>query len=296
MLRFASIKWLAAGVILTCGAVQASAADRLFPEDSPRVVYGEKRQAFGTGWYLRGDAGWARDSQGSLSADGTFSATPSVRNLTGLSIGFGYQVNKWFRADVTGEWRSSVTSNRTSAGTFSCPLEVRGLTNPVTGLNVGIYAIQNQCRTLESAVLKRGVFLANGYFDLGTWSGVTPFVGAGVGVAYGRVTGSFDWINTANNGPYSSTLTAPGGFPIIWMDEFGNPAAAHQFGAQSRARSLSQTRFNLAWALMAGFAVEVSPNAKVVFGYRYLNMGKWGNSTKANTAQDFRIGFRYGID
>jgi opacity protein-like surface antigen len=296
MVRIATIKWLAASIFLTCGAVQTLAADKLFPEDSPQVVYGDKRQAFGTGWYLRGDVAWSRDSLTSLSADGTFDMTPIVRNLTSLSVGFGYQISKWFRVDVTGDWRSPLSARRTSAGTFDCPLEVRGLTSIATGLPVGIYAVQNQCRTTESAILKRGVFLANGYFDLGTWSGVTPYVGAGVGLAYGRVTGGFDWIDTANNSSYRGNLVAPGGFPIIWMDQFGNPAPAQQFGEQRRARSLSQTRFNLAWAIMAGFAVDVSPNAKLVFGYRFLNMGKWGNSAKANTAHDFRMGFRYGID
>lgn len=292
----AKTKLLAASILIICGATNALAGGRaLFPEDSPRVVYGEKRQEFGSGWYLRGDAGWSRDSLPSLSADGTLTTGTEARNIGSLSIGFGYKINSWFRLDGTAEWRSSHNSSRTSAA-FACPLEVRGLTNQVTGLNVGIYAIQNQCRAEERASLRRGVFLTNAYFDLGTWAGVTPFVGVGVGMAYGQTTGNYDWIDTANNGPYSATLTAPGGFPIIWMDEFGNPAPAHQFGVQNRRRVLNQTKFNLAWALMAGFAYSVSKHAKIEFGYRYLNMGKWGSSNKANTAQEFRIGFRYQVD
>ena len=275
---------------------QTLAADKLFPEDTPRVTYGDKRQTFGTGLYLRGAATWSRDNVPPLSADGTLGNSRSLNNIAAFSIGFGYQINNWFRTDVTGEWRSRVSSNRVSAATFSCPIEVRGLTDPATSTNIGIYAIQNQCRSTESAVLNRGVFLVNGYFDLGTWADVTPFVGAGVGLAYGRVTGNYNWIDTANNGPYNGNLVAPGGFPIIWMDAFGNLAPAHQFGVQSRARSLSQTKFNFAWALMAGFAYKISPNAKIEFSYRYLNMGKWSTSGKANTAQDVSIGFRYGID
>ena len=296
MLRIATLKHLAAGIILACSVSYAVAADRsLFPEDSPQVVYGDKRQSFGTGWYLRGDAGWSRDSLPPLTADGTFGTALKVHNLASLSIGFGYKLNNWFRTDITGEWRAPVSSNRTSA-TFSCPLEVRGLVNAATGDNIGIYALQNQCRSVESATLKRGVFLANGYVDLGTWSGVTPFVGAGVGLAYGRTNGRYDWIDTANNGSYTANLVAPGGFPIIWLDEFGNPAPTHQFGVQSKARSLNQTKFNFAWAIMAGLAVDVSPKTKLEFSYRYLNMGKWGQAAKNNTAQDFRMGFRYQID
>ena len=36
------------------------------------------------------------------------------------------------------------------------------------------------------------MFLANAYFDLGTWYGVTPFVGGGVGVAVHRARNAFD--------------------------------------------------------------------------------------------------------
>ena len=32
----------------------------------------------------------------------------------------------------------------------------------------------------------------NGYADLGTWSGVTPYVGAGVGFAYNKLSGFTD--------------------------------------------------------------------------------------------------------
>jgi opacity protein-like surface antigen len=296
MVRFSKIGLLAAGLFLACGAANvAKAADKLFPEDAP-VVYGDKRQEFGTGWYLRGDIGWSRDRAPAFSADGTLSGSLKTRNITSISLGYGYKFNNWFRADVTAEYRSPERRTLVSPNTFACPLEVRGLTNADASQNIGILALENQCRSKEVGELKRGTLLFNGYLDLGTWAGVTPYVGAGVGVAYGRTQANYDWIDTANNGPYRANLTAPGGFPIIWLDAFGNPARTYQFGDQSKARKISQTRFNLAWALMAGVAIDVSKNAKMELGYRYMNMGKWGNSKSANTAHDFRVGFRYQID
>ena len=34
--------------------------------------------------------------------------------------------------------------------------------------------------------------MVNGYVDLGTWSGITPYVGAGVGFAYNKLSGFTD--------------------------------------------------------------------------------------------------------
>ena len=82
------------------------------------------------------------------------------------------------------------------------------------------------------------VFLANAYIDLGTWYCLTPFVGAGIGGAYNTLS---DFIDVNPNGGYG----------------FGrNPS-----------------EWNLAWALYAGFAYNVSKNLKVDLTYRYLNYG-----------------------
>lgn len=296
MVRFKKAGLLAASLFLVCGTANfAQGADKLFPEDSP-VVYGEKRVEFGSGWYLRGDVGWSRDKTPVLSADGNLNSVLKNSNLATISVGYGYKFNNWFRADMTLEYRAPQTRNLVSANTFNCPISLAGLTDQVSGLNVGQFAVYNQCRSQEVAKLSRGTFLINGYIDLGTWAGVTPYVGAGVGVAYGRITGKYDWIDTANNGSYAATLTHPAGFPFVWLDEFGNPGPVYQYGDQSKARSISQTRFNFAWALMAGVAIDVSKNAKMDLSYRYMNMGKWGNTKSANTSHDVRIGFRYNID
>lgn len=96
----------------------------------------------------------------------------------------------------------------------------------------------SRCFDQYRANVRSAVVLANGYFDLGTWYNLTPYVGAGVGVSNNRISGLTD---VGNNG----------GFGI---------AAAN-------------SKWSPAYALMAGVAYSVTPNLKLELGYRYLDMG-----------------------
>src|SRR5690606_5907395 len=87
------------------------------------------------------------------------------------------------------------------------------------------------------------LFLANVYADLGTWYGVTPFVGAGIGFA--RV------------GIHS--------FRDAGIDPIG--------GGPTLAFANSDYKWNFAWALHAGVAYEVTKNFTVELAYRYVNLG-----------------------
>ena len=84
------------------------------------------------------------------------------------------------------------------------------------------------------------VVLANGYIDLGTWNCLTPFIGAGVGVAFNQLA---DFVDTG--------FAASGGSGIGT-----NPTETH-----------------LAWALHAGVSYAVTQNFSVELAYRYLNYG-----------------------
>src|SRR5262249_2109107 len=74
-------------------------------------------------------------------------------------VGIGYNVNNWFRVDVTGEYRGKANFH--------------GLDN---AHNSGGYSPDRYTGSKSELT-----FLLNGYVDLGTWSRFTPFVGAGVG-------------------------------------------------------------------------------------------------------------------
>ena len=123
--------------------------------------------------------------------------------------------------------------------------------------------------------------MANAYVDLGTWWCLTPFIGAGVGGAYNRITGVQD------NGINSSGFV---GFGYTLNDN---------------------STWSLAWNMQAGLTYNVSNNLKIDFSWRYLNLGSPQTAIvqcqntpacpsafytlKDMTSQDFRIGFRWMI-
>jgi opacity protein-like surface antigen len=61
----------------------------------------------------------------------------------------------------------------------------------------------------------------------------------------------------------------------------------------------------MAWALMAGVGIRMSPSATLDIGYRYLNAGvintpittqAGSNVKQLNSSQEIRIGVRYMAD
>lgn len=115
--------------------------------------------------------------------------------------------------------------------------------------------------------------LLNAYVDLGGWGGVTPYVGAGLGTA--RL--------AASN--YVST-------PV--------PAAALLGETTLRPNLVNTVKWTLAWAVMAGVSLDLSPQTKLDLGYRYMHMGTLRFADTAGgayrtsvAAHEFRIGLRY---
>jgi opacity protein-like surface antigen len=68
------------------------------------------------------------------------------------------------------------------------------------------------------------------------------------------------------------------------------------------------SRWSLAWSLMAGVGVQISDRATLDFGYRYIDMGKAESGTIDNTggtnpklriddltAHEFKVGLRFAF-
>ena len=133
-----------------------------------------------------------------------------------------------------------------------------------------------RCFDTYHANLRTGVVLGSAYVDVGTRYGITPFVAAGVGVAFHQFTDLQD-----------VSVQPAGGFGF--------------------ADDKNQT--NLAWAVMAGVGYTVNPRLKLELGYRYLNMGTIkGNQIVCQnvpggcpleqqqfkvSSHDFRLGMRW---
>ncbi len=130
--------------------------------------------------------------------------------------------------------------------------------------------------------------LANGYFDLGTWDGFTPYIGAGAGVTWARINQSVNF--TFNGQPCFASCGFTDGSNIVTFADFD--------------RTQAQTIYRFAWALMAGVAIAMTDHAQFDVGYRFLDLGSLtGISPVTGTpvtqrvrANEVRAGVRYMID
>lgn len=239
---------LAASVGAPC---LAAAADLLPPPPPPPPPI-----EVGGGWYLRGDVGASIYTQPKLSTV----AQPDAVNyyntdLAGggfAGVGVGYQFNPWLRADVTGEYRFSAGLRANDRIDAKVPY------TSADGLRQVTYDHTDET---TNGNLSSGVVMANVYADLGTWYGVTPFVGGGVGVAFNHLSGFSD--NSIN---------------LVKYNDFDINSACNavecQQGGASGGSYRAKTQTSLAWALHAGLSYAVTPNLKLELAYRYLNLGQ----------------------
>jgi len=193
-----------------------------------------------SGFYLRGDLGGRWDKLDRAVSASPF-ASPLVGNLdNGVTGGLGVGIKtNWLRTDVTIDYAAPVNYRGTIAASADTTAKIQTTTA-----------------------------LLNGYVDLGTWYRVTPYLGAGVGTAYARVS------------DYASTAAPP----------FSGDTARGQW--------------RLVWAGMAGFAMPISQNMMADVGYRYVDFGdlstgsdKFGAMTfKHVAAHELRVGLRWNFD
>jgi len=230
---------LATGPVLLLGsmfAAQAADLAGLPPLGEPAPVVREYNPS---GWYLRGDIGgsWARTSGIAVGPAVIDDTGRTANSSVNAGVGFGIK-SRWLRADVTVD---HTFASRFSGSVFS--------TDDL------------------SAKVAATSALFNGYVDLGTWYGLTPYIGAGVGAAFARVS------------------------------DFQRPLVPF-------AGASAHTQTNFAYALMGGVAWAVAPNLQLDIGYRYLNIGDvktasdaLGDLTIRNvSAHQVRIGVRWGFD
>lgn len=225
----------------------------------------------GTGWYLRGDIAAVRSPV--LNIDGAVTANNFVNNWS-AGVGFGYRYNSWLRTDLTADYQ---------------PLYSRsGAANVVTYCQVDSAGSSGGCSPYFQSRATSSVFLANAYIDLGTWSGLTPYVGAGLGVDVLYQKAQVQWFQ-GNLVPYAGTT---------WTD----PATGTTYMG-NLDRSYSNTYLKFAYAFMGGFAYDITDHWSVDIGYRYLNLGSISGKdvlgvahTRKLDIQQVRVGFRYLID
>jgi opacity protein-like surface antigen len=241
------LKHVAAASLIVLGGVAAEAANLPPLPEAPSLHPAD----FAGNWYIRGDVGiasystgrWTQPATGLSPGDQLLSAgfiSKSIQGPALIGAGFGYQLNQWLRADVTAEYRTAVG--------------LRGVFQETTFNPFAPLALLRQNEypgTLQSSVV-----LANAYADLGTWYGLTPYAGVGVGLARHDL-GGFADSGIVQTGTAFNSNNTPNG-PLT-------PVAF--------SRVADKIRTNLAWALMAGLSYDITSNLKLDLGYRYMNLG-----------------------
>ncbi|CAN7276434.1 outer membrane protein [Mesorhizobium sp. LjRoot246] len=147
----------------------ADLQEPMVEEAPPQAVYEQPVEV--GGWYIRGDIDYHKSTVRGIDYM-TYTVdpcncivTPGTRSFDfgklkggfSLGAGVGYKVNDYFRTDLTADyWFKSNFNGGTS--------DINGTSTEVSKM---------------SALL----LLANAYVDLGTYHGITPYVGAGIGGA-----------------------------------------------------------------------------------------------------------------
>jgi opacity protein-like surface antigen len=236
---------------------------------APQLLDPAPAHEFASGWYLRGDLGYIVHSEPDWdSGYGVPRPAPltdlKLQDTWSVGVGVGYRFHPWLRADLTADYRFGA--------------DVRDF-SPISDFNQGF--------NIETGKLEVTTVLLNAYLDLGTWWGFTPYVGIGVGAAEKRV---------HEFGIERVCLSIRCGDP--------DPFAIFSLGPQGKLVYPDRTTVDLAWALMAGVAVDVSPGVTVDAGYRFLHLGEaasgidgrgMGTKLEDIMAHEFRFGLRWEL-
>ena len=280
MIKVTRVLLTATALGLAGGIAMAADLDQpIFIETAPDYQPVE----IGTGWYLRGDIGWAASSASGafhyrtfdpvtrLYQDQSFATGEYDPDYT-IGFGAGYQMTDYLRVDGTLDYYQLDFAGTTTA------------TTPCTGQPAG-----TTCMTVDTQSADAWQVMANAYVDLGTIKGFTPYVGGGIGMTY------LDF-GSLTNQPYCVAGTAACTTPLN-----GTPVT-HE-GVQD---------WRFTYALAAGVSYNMSKNTKLDIGYRYTKVeggdtfefdaasqtaGATGpqGSDKGYERHDIRAGIRYSL-
>lgn len=170
-----------------------------------------------TAWYVRGDVGYSSFDDPQIVETNVYTLSNSnIDDTWSVGGGFGYYFTHYLRGDITAEYIADA--------------EVSGInsdTNATLGGGVREFDVHS------------AVALANVYVDFNRNGHFTPYIGAGIGVA--------------------------------WNDTSAGRAVDAN-GLTGVIEGASETNF--AWALMAGVSAQIRTGLHIDANYRYLNLGE----------------------
>ncbi|MFK7902481.1 MAG: outer membrane protein [Nitratireductor sp.] len=206
------------------------------------------------GWYLRGDLGFAHNSLthvDRLVADDVLAPTYSnfssadLDESLSIGVGVGYQINGTLRVDATLKHITDAKftgDSSTSGGNFAC--------NVLDPDSDG-----DMCSVSDTAEFSATTVMMNAYADLGTFSGFTPYVGAGLGGAHTHWTALDNDINCVAGGPGDCASDA-----------------ANSYNTAFDGKHAAKNGWRFAYALHAGASYDLSRNVKIDAGYSFTHI------------------------
>ena len=281
---------LIAGCAITGFTSSGFAADLdqpIFVEQAPDLQPVE----IGNGWYIRGDIGYAMKHSGGTHTYNTFNpvttlyspqtfATSDTDTDFSIGAGVGYQFNDWLRFDGTIDAYKGKFKGTTVAGT------------PCVNTTLFPSYVGTTCASNDAQDYNAYQFMANAYVDLGTYVGVTPYVGVGAGYT---VMSWGDLTNSSYCVPGAVACPTGAGATVI-------PPVSHE--------GIRDYRFT--YSAMAGLGYQVSKNVQLDVGYRYSKVAA-GDQFKYDAASitagatgtqgrdagydrhELRVGMRYSL-
>jgi opacity protein-like surface antigen len=283
---------LALAAIVLMPVTQAASADYdppIYVDQAPDYQPVE----VGSGWYLRGDVGYAFSHPfDDTSNNPGFSHS---RTLFDASVGMGYHFNDYLRADLnlgilpsnkfgdsvdttcSGSTTTTIVDN--TSGTITSQTTASGTTQP--------------CKGSSNALNKAYSLMANGYVDLGTYVGITPYIGAGVGVVYDKYASAIG----AKNCVESASSVVGNGTTTTTQFNCDDPAGYD-------GQVSSKASYDFAYSLAAGLSYQATKNVSVDLGYEYLSIPSAQyvaydnglfNVHKGVNFQTVKLGLRYDL-
>lgn len=218
------------------GATPSLAADLI--EQEP--IYTEPAPSY-SGWYLRGDIGYAFKSHSNGDWDfWNIYAAPyrgvddhlhydkfSLADAATVGVGVGYRFNDMLRADATIDFFRAGINGQTN-----CPSYVKS--------SLGLNPVEDNCHYEDASTASILAPMVNAYIDLPNLGPITPYLGAGLGAAYVKYD---DWQTREVCAVCSYKSEKPG-----------------------------KDSFRFAMSLMAGMSYGLTDRMKLDVGYRYLHI------------------------
>ncbi|MEM9331795.1 MAG: outer membrane beta-barrel protein [Pseudomonadota bacterium] len=271
---------VATAVLLNATVVMATDYNSGVVTKSPSVVHTPVE--FGSGWYIRGDIGVGVSGSADVAASraarsGDLDADADADYSVG--VGFGYIFNQHFRSDATfdvysgGDW---------SGGASGCGVDALGV------------AYTGSCSSSDGGEFESHNAMLNAYFNLGSFGGLSPYIGGGIGVAH---------IELSNTVSISRCTVDPGENCDLGVHS-GATANPESFTGPAQ-RFTSEDSINFAYALMAGVDYRIDEHWTADVGYRYTNITAdelFSSTTTTDTISfdgveihEVRAGLRYDI-